>query len=222
MNARSAPVTTRQPAATRLLVVQLEEPRVVIAPERPPLRSGPGQGDEGRVVHRALPGLGQRPQHALRREVRRLGPEAEARSVRAAEDDLEPDSVRCGGLGLLESVGGEMRRVGQPREQLAVGCDEHLAFENVGHGAEEIERLPRGAREVGRRRPGGHRSRHADRRFWRISSRRPAGLGSASSGRRCRAASSASAAPCRSSGSGRGGSPCRPRRRPSGSRACPP
>ncbi len=47
-----------------------------------------------------------------------------------------------------------MRRVGEPREQLAVGRDEDLAFENVGHGAEEIERLPRGAREVGRRRPG--------------------------------------------------------------------
>ena len=48
-----------------------------------------------------------------------------------------------------------MGRVGEPREQLAVGRDEDLGLEDVGHGVEELERLPRGARELGGRRSGG-------------------------------------------------------------------
>ena len=148
--------------SNELLVVQIEEPRVVVVPERPLFRSCPGQGDEGRVVHRPRPSLGQRAPHAFRREVGRLGPEAQARSVRATEDDLKPEPVGCGGLGLLEPVGREMGRVGEPRQQLTVGRDEHLAFENVRHGVEELERLPRRAREVsGRGSQGRRRSRHA-------------------------------------------------------------
>jgi hypothetical protein len=135
----------------QILVVEIEELRVVIGVERPPLRSRPGQRDERRIVHRTLPRLGEGAPHAFAGEVGGLRPEAEARPGRVPEDHLEPDPVGRGGLGLLDPVRGQVRRVGEPREQLPVGRDECLGLEDVGRAAEELERFPRGAREIGRR-----------------------------------------------------------------------
>ena len=57
-----------------------------------------------------------------------------------------------------------MGRVRETREQLAVGRDEDLGLEDVGLGAKELERLPRGAGKLGGRRAGRHRRQSSWRR----------------------------------------------------------
>jgi hypothetical protein len=45
-----------------------------------------------------------------------------------------------------------MGRVGEPRQELPVGRDEGLGLGDVGLALDEVQRFPRGAREIGGRR----------------------------------------------------------------------
>ena len=104
---RRAPVTTCQPASTRSRVVEIEEPRVVVGAERPPLGPGAGQGDEGRIVHRGGARLRQRAPHPIGRQVGRLRPEAESRAVAPRKTTWRPmpwDSVDFGSSTPLEGM----------------------------------------------------------------------------------------------------------------------
>ena len=134
-------------SSDEILVVEVEESRVVVAPERPPLRPRPGQGDERGVVHRALPRLGERAPHALAGRGRR----ARIRSRGAVRPARErPPGVRSRGT----------RWTSAPRPRWRGGVTRRRAARAAGRWPRRRPR-PRGrrARCGGARAPPARRAR---------------------------------------------------------------
>ena len=135
-----------------ILVVEIEEPRVVVGAERPPLRPGVGAA-------RRTPGRAPRPRApwpGARRTPSGRGRRARTRSRGAARPGPRKTTwspIPCDAVdfGSSTPLDGRCDAYGEPREQLPVRRDEGLGLEDVGLGVEERRALRGGAREVGRR-----------------------------------------------------------------------
>ena len=131
-NVRSAPFTIVQPASTSRSSRHAHQLRVVIVAQRARLAGRWGSETNSGIGHRRLPRLGQRPRRARRAQIARLAAEADAPPARRVEHRLDAEAVRLDRLRLLHAVARDVRGVVEPREQAAVGGDEHLDLRYAG------------------------------------------------------------------------------------------